>query len=271
MRIIISIGSLIILLIASISLHLVNCEMSGTCDQCCIYDKTLRQVNIMQNINFVFELAKQKMDLIFVVKNSQGFEQMRLSQVKSFISNLTDYLGMQRYLVVHPDYARISILTFADTVISVMNGVSDLSGYYDACRLPSYIDEIQLSTLSDSSDPYNVLKAAFDIFENSGRNVTKILFYFDNGGDWLESISVGPKPGDIVAKMKEIGVLRFAAGVGLPPLGWMDSLQREQNVQSIASDTSNYYACMDDWTVAINKAWEGMRKVFQSANEIKGL
>lgn len=49
-------------------------------------------------------------------------------------------------------------------------------------------------------------------------------------------------------------VHRFAAGVGLPPIGWMDTLQLEQNVQSVASDVMNYYACMDDWSAAIGDA-----------------
>ena len=51
-----------------------------------------------------------------------------------------------------------------------------------------------------------------------------------------------------------MGVHRFAAGVGKPPNGWMNAAAREQNVLSVASDENRYYACMEEWTDALNAA-----------------
>ena len=226
---------------------------NGQCSNCCSYNQADQLANIKQNIDFIFGL-QQKMDIVFVVKNSQGFEQTRLQQVKDFLNNLTDYLVLSGRLIVHPDYARIALFTFADTVVTIMNGVVDLTGYYDACRFSDYIRRMQLSTFTLSSDPYNVLKETADTFARSGRNVTRILFYFDNGSNWLPSTSTANKAASVVSLLQNMQVHRFAAAVGLPPVGWMDSLQKEMNVQSVASDTSNYYACMDEWTEAINDA-----------------
>lgn len=136
---------------------------SGACVGCCNYDATVRRTNIRQTIDYVFGLQK-RIDVVFVVKTSQGFEQQRLKQVLTFISDLVDYVTLRGWLVIHPDYGRVSILTFADNVITVMNGVADSTGYYDACRFHSYLAAIQLSTLTDSSDPYPALAQAAQAF-----------------------------------------------------------------------------------------------------------
>lgn len=136
---------------------------SGACVGCCNYDATARRANIRQTIDYVFGLQK-RIDVVFVVKTSQGFEQQRLKQVLTFISDLVDYVTLRGWLVIHPDYGRVSILTFADNVITVMNGVADSTGYYDACRFHSYLSTIQLSTLTDSSDPYPALAQAAQAF-----------------------------------------------------------------------------------------------------------
>ena len=231
-------------------------------DQCvvCCYsnDNTLRIArmnNIMDTVNYVFGL-KQQIDLAVVLKNSQGMTPSSLSKVLEFLRNLITYLEWKGLLIIHPDFARISIYSFADQATVKVNGIGDSTAFYDACELNGIINSITRSSESSSSDPSIVLQMTVNTFENSRRNensmrkAVKILFYFDNGGDWLTKTNIS----FTVAALQDMGVHRFAAGVGKPPDGWMYTAAREQNVQSVASDENRYYACMEEWTDALNAA-----------------
>lgn len=200
---------------------------------------------------------RQQIDLIFIIKNSQGFEWSRLNQTLLFVSNLMTYLQLKGFLVVHPEYGRVAILTFADNLVTpIVDGINAVTGpaYNDACRLQSYINGIPWNQKSDvGNSPYNVLLQAQQIFMSSQRNATRVVFYFDNGANWLTDDPT--MRADLLNNLRiAMNVHIFAAGVGLVPNGWMTESQMEHNVQGIASGTNNYYACMDDWSVAISNA-----------------
>ena len=109
-------------------------------DQCvvCCYsnDLTLRSArmsNIMNSVDYVFGL--QQIDFAIILKNSQGMTHSSLSQVLEFLRSLITYLEWTGRLIIHPDYARIFIYTFADRATVKMNGISDSTAFYDACEL----------------------------------------------------------------------------------------------------------------------------------------
>lgn len=241
---------------------------SDKCLACCSYNATVRQRNIMNNVDSVFSSRKQ-MDIVFVVKNSGAFLTSRLDQVNEFIRDLLTYLQQRGYVIVHPDYARIALFTFAENVSIIMNGIADTSGKYDACQLPDYVSGITLNQTLSDSDPLIALNTAKQTFQSdASRNATKILFHFDNGANWNQAN--GGAIATVVDDMKKMGVQRFAAGVGLPPYGWMNTSEVEQNVQSIASDVNNYYACMDDWSLAIYSALDKLQQNDDGANSAAG-
>lgn len=231
---------------------------SGSCpDQCCKYDHNERQQSIKLNVDVVFS-QRQQIDLIFIIKNSQGFEQRGLNQTLSFVSNLVTYLQLRGYLIVHPEYGRVAILTFADDLVtSIVDGINANTGstYNDACKLPSYINSVKWNQKFDviGSNPYNVLLQAQQTFISSQRNATRVVFYFDNGANWLTD-DPNTRSKLLNNLRYEMNVHIFAAGVGEYPNGWMTDSQMEHNVQGISSGSSNYYACMEDWSVAISNA-----------------
>ena len=226
---------------------------NGQCDVCCYskdpIQRSERMDKIMTTVNYVFRL-QQQIDLAIVLKNSQGIYPISLSNVLEFLKNLITYLEWKGLLIIHPDFARISIYTFADQPTVKANGIRDGTAFYDACELNGIIKSIMKSSESSSSDPSIVLQWTVNTFESSKRNAVKVLFYFDNGGDWSAKTNIS----STVAVLQDMGVHRFAAGVGKPPDGWMYTATREQNVQSVASDENRYYACMEEWTDALNAA-----------------
>ena len=226
---------------------------NNQCVVCCYSNDNIlrlaRMNSIMTTVNYVFGL-KQQIDLAVVLKNSQGMPPSSLSKVLAFLRNLITYLEWKDLLIIHPDFARISIYSFADQATVKMNGISDSTAFYDACELNGIINSITRSSESSISDPSIVLQWTVNTFEKSRRDAVKILFYFDNGGDWSAKTNIS----STVAVLQDMGVHRFAAGVGKPPDGWMYTATREQNVQSVASYENRYYACMEEWTDALNAA-----------------
>ena len=116
--------------------------------------------------------------------------------------------------------------------------------------LNAKINDITIKTKSSSSDPSTVLDLAANAFERSKRDAVKVLFFFDNG-DYGDNSKPSATVMPTILHMRDMGVYRFAAGVGKPNDGWLNSEEKELNVQSVASDVNNYYACMEEWTDAI--------------------
>ena len=209
--------------------------------------------NIMNTVDNVFSRKKQ-VDFAIIVKNSQGFLDIRLQQVLEFLKNLIAYLEWKELLIIHPDHARISIYTFADQATIKMDGISDSSAFYDACMLNATINEITIKSQSKNSDPAPVLELTANTFERSRRDAVKVLFFFDNGDYNGDNSKPSANAMATILRMRDMGVYRFAAGVGKPNDGWMNSEIKEQNVQSVASDENNYYACLEEWIGTFHNA-----------------
>ena len=227
------------------------------CQVCCYSiaqtQKEARMQNIMNTVDNVFSRKKQ-VDFAIIVKNSQGFLDIRLQQVLEFLKNLIAYLEWKELLIIHPDHARISIYTFADQATIKMDGISDSSAFYDACMLNATINEITIKSQSKNSDPAPVLELTANTFERSRRDAVKVLFFFDNGDYNGDNSKPSANAMATILRMRDMGVYRFAAGVGKPNDGWMNSEIKEQNVQSVASDENNYYACLEEWIGTFHNA-----------------
>ena len=83
-------------------------------------------------------------DVVFLVDRSYGISEASFESIKTSITMLMDYLMLRRLVYIHPDYTRVSVVSFGEQSMVEFDGISIKSVH--ACNFDDKLASINLGT-----------------------------------------------------------------------------------------------------------------------------
>ena len=85
-------------------------------------------------------------DVVFLVDRSYGMSEPSFETIKNSIATLMDYLMRRRLVYIHPDYTRVSVVSFAVKSKVELDGISSNLDPVHACNFDDKLARIKRGT-----------------------------------------------------------------------------------------------------------------------------
>ena len=85
-------------------------------------------------------------DVVFLVDRSNGMSEASFATTKTSIATLMDYLMLRRLVYLHPDYTRVSVVSFGQQRMVEFDGITSNLAPVHACNFDDKLASINLGT-----------------------------------------------------------------------------------------------------------------------------
>ena len=85
-------------------------------------------------------------NVVFLVDRSKGMSEWSFETTKNSIKTLMDYLILRRLVYLHPDYTRVSVVSFGKQSMVEFDGISSNLAPVHACNFDDKLASINLGT-----------------------------------------------------------------------------------------------------------------------------
>ena len=85
-------------------------------------------------------------DVVFLVDRSKGMSEGNFETMKNSIATLMDYLMLRRLVYLHPDYTRVSVVSFGQQSMVEFDGITSNLAPVHACNFDDKLAGINLGT-----------------------------------------------------------------------------------------------------------------------------
>ena len=186
-----------------------------------------------------FPKGKRKINFALIVDRSKSIVTDGAYNKSIQLSiDLMNFLIRSRRMYVHPDYARIAIVSFGRTLTPEFDGITSSSRATSGCEVINRIESLYRQRIGETASflSYAINKTAQLFKERDLGNVenTNIMWIFNDGED--ENVK-----GAVDALSPS--VVRFVVGLGQ----WLDNSDEANILQSLGSD-KDHVACLDAWS-----------------------
>ena len=186
-----------------------------------------------------FPQGKRKINFAFIVDHSTSIvTDGAYNKSIQFSVDLMNFLIRTRKMYVHPDYARIAIVSFGRTLTIEFDGITSSSYATSGCEVINHIEKLYKHQIGETASfisyAINETVQLFKARDLGNAENSNILWIFNDGED---------KNIEEAVRELNASVIKFVVGLGQ----WLDNTEEANRLQFLASN-KDHVACLEAWS-----------------------